>query len=57
MAYVLIGTTVILYGGALTLVIMSFIWFSGCALNVFMNIFSIVLIVGITIIQLLGWNP
>ena len=48
MKYVLIITTTVLYGGALTLNIFNFIWFSGCGVNIVMNIFTILLIVGAT---------
>ncbi|CAD8063663.1 unnamed protein product [Paramecium sonneborni] len=57
MKYILIITTIVLYGGALTLNVFNFMWFSGCGANIFMNIFTIILIVGATGVQLLGWNP
>lgn len=48
MQYILIITTLILYGISFTLNAFNFIWFDGCGVNIFMNIFTIVLIVGIT---------
>lgn len=48
MKYILILTTAILYGCAMTLNIFNFIWFSGCGVNIFMNIFTIILIIGST---------
>lgn len=48
MKYILIITTIVLYGGALTLNVFNFMWFSGCGANIFMNIFTIILIVGAT---------
>mgnify|MGYP001810177225 CR=1 FL=1 len=57
MAYLLIGTTVTLYGVAITLNIYNFIWFSGCGVNIFMNVFTLILIIGFTAVQLLGLNP
>ena len=48
MAYLLIGTTVTLYGVALTLNIYNFIWFSGCGVNIVMNVFTLLLIIGFT---------
>jgi hypothetical protein len=48
MKYLLIVTTVALYGGAFTLNVFNFIWFNGCGTNVFMNVFTILLIIGAT---------
>lgn len=57
MKYILIITALLLYSGAFTLNAYNFIWFGTCGLNIFMNVFTIVLIIAITVVQLLGYNP
>jgi hypothetical protein len=61
MKWLLIGATLLLYGGTITLNVYNFRWFtqggSDCGLNIFINILNIVLIVILTTIQLLGFNP
>ncbi|KAM3131050.1 hypothetical protein pb186bvf_016862 [Paramecium bursaria] len=57
MACLLICTTAMLYGIAFTLNLYNFIWFYGCTVNLFTNFFTLIIIVGITAVQLLGWNP
>ncbi|EAR88825.1 TMS membrane protein/tumor differentially protein (macronuclear) [Tetrahymena thermophila SB210] len=57
MAPVLIGTAVVLYGLTITLVVLNFIWFNGCGLNTFINVANLILVIAITVVQLLGYNP
>jgi Serine incorporator (Serinc) len=48
MASALIGTSLILYGAAFVLLVFNFIWYNGCGENVFSNVFTLFIIVGIT---------
>lgn len=53
----MIFTALVLFGATITLNVYNFIWYAGSAFNVFMNILNIVIIVFITVVQLLGFNP
>lgn len=57
MAYTLIITSVILYGLAITLIVLNFIWFNGCGMNTFINVTNLVLCIVVTVVQVLGFNP
>ncbi|KAL4493646.1 hypothetical protein ABPG72_004139 [Tetrahymena utriculariae] len=57
MRYVLVFTSLILYGLAISLNVLTFIWFKGCSTNTAISSVNIVILVVITFIQILGFNP
>lgn len=57
MAGMLIGATIILYGLTITLIILNFVWFTGCGFNVFVNVANAIIVIAVTVVQLLGYNP
>lgn len=51
----MIIATFLLYGGTLTLIILNFIWFSGCTLQIVFMIVNIIFVVLMTILTVYGW--
>lgn len=56
-SFLLISTAIILFSATIVFNVYNYILFKGCGLNYFITTFNIVLIVIITIVQLLGYNP
>lgn len=57
MKYLLIITSLVLYGLTITLSVLTFIWFKGCNLNTIISSINVVIIILMTIVQIMGFNP
>ena len=48
MAALLIGAAIVLYGLTITLIVLNFIWFTGCGFNIFFNIANALIVIAAT---------
>ncbi|EGR28880.1 membrane protein tms1, putative [Ichthyophthirius multifiliis] len=53
----LIGITLSLYTASILLNAYNFIWFKGCQFNIIVNALNLLLVISITFVQFLGFNP
>ena len=50
MGCMLIGATLVLYGLTITLIVLNFVWFTGCGFNVFINIANAIVVIAVTVV-------